>query len=174
MATLILEDGTGVTDANSYAVAADFQTYYEDREVNIDDFDTTQMEVGLIEASKYLDLRWGQYFKGSIAVETQGLEFPRSYLYDRYGNVVNGLPAPIVEAAILYALEWLNDNLYPDTSTSSAKEVKKKKTVVGPITTEVEYVGSVSQGSALKFPLADKLVKQYTTGSNGSASVMRN
>lgn len=173
MVTLVVEDGTGITDANSYAIATAFSTYHEDRETDIDAFDNTQIEMGLMEGSKYIDLRWGKYLRGNIELETQGLEFPRKYLYDRYGNLVQGLPYPIAEAAILYALEWLNKKLYPDTSPSSAKDIKKKKTVVGPITTEVEYQGAATQNTFLPFPLADRLVKQYST-SSGSGSVMRN
>ena len=166
--TLVVEDGTGLDNANSYATDAEFKTYFKDRGIEID-FDTSRIIAGLIEATIYVDLRWGRRFKATPLVDEQALEFPRNKLRDRYGKLVEGLPADIKNATILYAKEWLEGTLYPTPPSGNSKDLKKKKTVVGPITTEVEYQGTATASTYLSFPLADRLCKLYTNAAGGTA-----
>lgn len=174
--TLIVEDGTGLEDSNSYATEAEYITYFTDRG-DIPTEDTATIEASLVEATAYIDLRWGKQLRGYPLEPLQALEFPRSQLYDRYGRAIEGLPNDIKTATILYAKEYIGGNLYPESGDSSSisGDVKRTKTVVGPITTELEYHGAadVVAASATTFPLPDSLVKKYTGGaSNGG--VIRN
>lgn len=165
--TIVLEDGTGVSSANSYATEEEFASYMEERGLDIADEDLIQ--TALIEGALYIDLRWGRRFKGAPIADTQGLEFPRKGLRNRYGKLIEGLPMDIKNAAILYAKEWMESTLYPTPPSGNSKDIKKKKTVVGPITTELEYQGSATASTYLSFPLADRLCKKYTNPIGGTA-----
>lgn len=168
MATFTEEDGTGLEDSNSYSSLAFSEEYLGDAWAASDGV----KEAALMAATEYLDLRWGSKLRGIPLAELQALEFPRSGLYDRYGRVIEGIPQEIAKATCLYAAEHVAGTLYPNPSSSTSKDVKRKKTVVGPITTEVEYQGSSTDASWLSFPKADKFVKEFIT--QGSQGVMRN
>lgn len=163
MPTFLLEDGTGIEDATSY-VSVVFSEDYLGASWAADE---TAKQVALMVASEYIDARFGRRIQSRPLVTTQGLEFPRYALYDRYGNKVEGIPNDLKKAVCLYAQESVAGTLYPNPSSTSSKEVKKEKTVVGPITTEVEYLGINSQASWLKFPLADKFMAQFLYSQSG-------
>jgi hypothetical protein len=169
MTTFTVEDGTGLEDSTSYVDVA-FSEDYLGSSWAADD---TAKQNALIAATEYADARWGEKIKSRPLVETQALEFPRYQLYDRYGNLIeDAIPDDWKKAICLYAQASVAGTLYPTPSTSSSKDLKRKKTVVGPITTEVEYQGSATDATWLKFPLADRLVKQFIYGAGGG--VMRN
>lgn len=169
MTTFTVEDGTGLADSTSYVTLA----YSEDYLGASWAADDAAKQSALIAATEYADARWGNKLKSHPLEETQALEFPRYALYDRYGNLLeDAIPDDWKKAICLYAQASVAGTLYPVPSTSSAKDIKKKKTVVGPITTEVEYVGVATDATWLKFPLADKLVRQYIYWSSGG--VIRN
>lgn len=169
MPVFLEEDGTGVTDATSYVSV----TYSEDYLGSTWAADNTAKQNALMAASEYADARWGPKLMSRPLVETQGLEFPRLALYDRYGRRIEGVPDEWKKAVCLYAKEYVAGTLYPTPPSGSSKDIKKKKTVVGPITTEVEYQGANTSASWLPFPLADKFAKLYIYG-GGTGGVMRN
>jgi len=168
MTTFIVEDGTGVPAATSY-VSSLFADGYLGAGWAPND---QAKEQALIAGSEYADARWGSRLKSSPLSATQGLEFPRISLTDRYGNPLLGVPANWLKAVCLYASYSNAGTLYPANQTT-AKDIKKKKTVVGPITTEVEYQGSALATSFLQFPLADRLAKPYTYTGSGVGGVTR-
>lgn len=169
MPTFLLEDGTGIEDATSYISVV----YSEDYLGSSWAADDTAKQNALMAASEYADARWGTRLQSRPLTTTQGLEFPRYALYDRYGNKVEGVPDDWQKAVCLYAQASVAGTLYPSPSSSTAKDIKRKKTVVGPVTTEVEYQGLATDATWLKFPLADKFVKQYIYG-GGQGGVIRN
>ena len=80
--SLIVEDGTGKADANSYASLVMFRSYWEQK--NIDYSDNTKpgqsdddISAALIEATEYID---GEHYYGERRLPTQALSFPRSNL----------------------------------------------------------------------------------------------
>jgi hypothetical protein len=73
---IVLEDGTGVSTANSYSSAADARSYAISHGSTLPDAGTgiDPVEVALIKAAEYLDsLAW----VGFRATNTQALEWPR-------------------------------------------------------------------------------------------------
>lgn len=163
MVAFVVEDGTGLSTATSYVDV----TFSDDYLGATWAVDTATKQSALISATEYADARWGELLKSKPLLETQALELPRFQLYDRYGNLIEGVPDDWKKAVCLYAQSSVAGALYPTPSTASSKDVKRKKTVVGPITTELEYQGASTDASWLKFPLADRLVKQYTYVSSG-------
>jgi hypothetical protein len=163
MPTFTVEDGTGLDDATSYVDLTYANDYLPAGWAAGD----TAKQNALMAASEYADARWGSKLKGGLLESDQALEFPRTYLYDRYGTLIEGVPDDWKKAICLYAQASANSELYPEASTTTAKEIKREKTVVGPITKEKEYLGSADAATFLRFPLADRLVRQYLTGVGG-------
>lgn len=167
MTAFVEENGTGVTDATSY-VTVEYSDSYLGAEWAIN---AAAKEAALILGSEYVDARWGDRIESFPLLETQGLELPRSRLNDRYGVRQNGVPKDWQRAVCLYAQESVSGTLYPSPPATELKDVKKKKTTVGPISTEVEYRELPEKAVWLRFGLADKLVRQFLVTRSG---VMRN
>ncbi len=102
---LIVEDGTGVTDAAAYATVAEADTYWGERthqEIytawNLAATTTAFKEGALREASDFLDGKYAQFYVGERAGDVQGLQWPRTNAVGAYGYLLNGLPAELVKA----------------------------------------------------------------------------
>lgn len=163
MTTFTVEDGTGLDAATSYV-----STAFADSYLGADWADTVEIkEAALMAATEYADVRWGFRLQSKPLLTTQALQLPRFSLYDRYGTKVTGVPDDWQKAVCLYAEKSVAGALYP-VAVTSALNVKKTKTVVGPITTEKEYHGSKNETSWLAFPLADTLIKQSTAQSSSN------
>jgi len=88
--TLVVEDGTGLSNANSYLTATEAEAILC---VNPTAFtawsalDATQKDTFLVWASGYLDdyIDWNGY----KSVKTSGLRWPRCGVYDRDGCIIN-------------------------------------------------------------------------------------
>ncbi|UZT28682.1 structural phage protein [Vibrio phage 033B] len=165
--TLIVEDGTGLEDANAYVDVAYVEAYATKHGLTFSGTPEEQ-EAAILVATEYQDTRWGNSLRGRPLRSVQALEFPRLYLNDRYGREIEGVPAGAKDACAEYAIiQRSNGTLYPTPPSDSPQQIKKKKTVVGPITTEKEFVGVVSQGSYLQHPRPDYNMRKYTRSSNG-------
>ena len=110
--TLILEDGTGVASANSYASATYAGGYHASRG-NLDGWEEV-LEAGaaegmLIDATRVVEQTYG--WLGYIATSTQGLGLPREEIVLRDGRSLDG-PAQVAlaaDAVSLLALELWRD-----------------------------------------------------------------
>ena len=126
----IVEDSTGLPNANSLASVQDFKDYYLLRNVNISTLTDAQIEGFLVLGTDYIVQKYD--FKGSKLKDTQSLPFPR---------VVNNetiFPTNVKYATILLAFKSQNGSLLAD----SQQQVKKEKVDV----LEVEYMdGSSSE-----------------------------
>jgi len=98
MATIIVEDGTQISGANSYVSAADFATYAADRGVTVTGTDT----ILLITAMDYIEQ---QNFKGNQLTSTQALQWPRcNVVIDGWYNVQTEIPQLLIDAQCEVAL----------------------------------------------------------------------
>jgi hypothetical protein len=174
MPAFLLEDGTGIENATAY-VSVDYADDYLGEAWAAE---TTQdKEAAIMAGSEYADARWGPKLLSSPLVSTQGLEMPRADLYSRYGVLIEGVPDDWAKAVCIYASASLAGTLYPAQSTSvNTTDVKRKKTVVGPVETEIEYqTGAITTTTDwVTFSLADTLCKQFTTTGSSSIGVIRN
>ena len=199
MTDLIIETGEGITTANSYATVDEFKQYFKDLGAT-ESPSSSRIALGLIQATRYLDTRWGCFIPSQPLTLEQSLEFPRAVLKDRYGRSLDPLPRDVVTSTILYAKEWVSGTLFPSSpsddannssSTSSDKEVRRQSVTVGPITRTTEYFdnsdssstdqasGSVV-GGFVTIPLPDSLMKNFIkatggqTGGSANGRVIRN
>ena len=89
----------------------------------------------------------------------QVLEFPRSGLTDRAGNLVRGVPLRLQQATAEYALRAKDGTLAPDLEVdASGMILEGSRQKVGPIETEKTLV----RGQLLRpYPAADRLLTEY-------------
>ena len=79
--SLIVEDGTAKTDAESYATVAEFKTYHNNRGAVIAALTDTVIEQLLRKATDYMVARYRTQWRGYRKTATQSLDFPRSFCY---------------------------------------------------------------------------------------------
>lgn len=152
--TIIVEDGSIVAGANSFATAEELRQYGADRG-EVLPVDDDEIAPNLILASDYIWQLDGQ-LKGVKVDETQGMPFPRSGIIFSDGTEVedNIIPAAVKRAFIELAFQsYRGIDIVPVRSTDSP-ELKRKK--VGPI--EKEWF----QGSAvLSLPTVSAYLAPY-------------
>ena len=73
---LIVEDGTGLSDANSYVGVAYADAYFLARNVTAW-ASLTIKEALLIQATDYMEAVYSESWKGTVLLDTQSLSFPR-------------------------------------------------------------------------------------------------
>jgi len=96
---LTVEDGTGLSSADSYTSLADAESYIENyKGVNSawDAASDSEKEVAARVATAYLD---GLYdWDGSVGSSAQALGWPRNYAYDELMASILGVPQAVVNA----------------------------------------------------------------------------
>lgn len=169
---LVVENGTGVAGANSYIAVAYADTYFADRARSGWTGDTATKEAALINATQYVDLRFGNRFAGVIQYSTspiQPLAFPR--LVD---DVSTGIPETLKRATAEYALRALTGELLPDPVTvAGGYRLTSKKSKVGPIEKQETYAKN-SGGWIRPYPFADLLLRDLLDPYFSAARVIRN
>jgi hypothetical protein len=161
---LIPEDGTGLPDANSLGTVAGFKAYHDERGTLYSTLapDDATIEAALIRATDYVETRWGRLFRGEVLSSAQALSWPRKHVYDRGGELVEGVPAKIGKGLYELALRALSQSLYLEpTVEETGQALLSKSEKVGPIETSVTY----QQGGAVQtirpYPLADAYFREF-------------
>lgn len=94
---MVVEDNTGLTDANAYVTIAytdDYLTSHGNSAFS--SLTQTQKEVAIVKATDYIDNVFDWY--GKKKKQTQGLNFPRVDLYDKDGYEITGVPKVLKDA----------------------------------------------------------------------------
>lgn len=134
---LVLEDGSGVSNANSYASGDMADSYFEDRgnaawTAGSDD----DKESALVRATQYLDGRYRGKWKGTKASSAQALAWPRANATDEDDLDIasNVIPQVIIRATCEAALREFSEpgSLNPDLERGGYIT----KEVIGPIETD--------------------------------------
>lgn len=92
--TLVAEDGTGLTNANTYISLADADTYFEAHVYSSgwDAASDANKNIALAMATRLLDAYFA--FEGRKIGDTQALEFPRFEIKDRSGFLIQSTTIP--------------------------------------------------------------------------------
>lgn len=164
----VVEDGTGLANANSYGADAGFVAYFAERGVTIAQAQALR-EQALIRATDFLDQRY--CFKGyRLKPETQALQWPRYGVYvEGYELPAAPLPVDLVKATYELAHRALAADLSPDpTFDASGVAVVKSRDKVGPIEVEREFSGgSASSSFAPVYPEVDALLRRLVVARIG-------
>jgi hypothetical protein len=140
---LIVEDGTGFPDADSYASVADADAYFASMgNTQWGAASNANKESALRRATQYLDTYYNNRWQGlRTYARDQALAWPRYDVYDDEDNLIanDEIPKEIVQATMEAALRELTNpnSLTPDVTVG---RIVKKRTV-GPISTEYEGRG---------------------------------
>jgi len=164
---LVVEDGTGLSTANSYLSIADFKSYWVDRGTTWADTKTdAEITVSLIKATQYIDNNFT--FQGARSLSAQALEWPQYNAVDCSGYYVTGLPVKVGYATA----EAANIDIGGTSLFASVEQGINEKTenVPGAVQTTYKYNGS-STGKTTYASIINYL-KCFTTGGN-SKKVLR-
>jgi len=163
--SLVTEDGTGLSAAQSYLSVADANSYFTARGVSAWTGTDAVKESALIEATEYIDIRWGEYLKGSLEFpDDQALLFPRLNVYDSEGRALTGIPQRLERATAEYALISLGQSLMPNpTIETSGKILIEESDETGPIKDTKKYQAGFL--TTRPYPKADALMACFVRGS---------
>jgi hypothetical protein len=139
---LIIEDGSGVPNANSYVSAANARIYASSRQFNNLPADDPTCEGYLLQATTWLEAQYDRY-QGQQTAFTQALQWPRMnvFINDPFNPLaVNVIPPQLIAAQVMLAVNVASGVvLFP---TRSQPFVKTKK--VGPLEKEFsEIIGTL-------------------------------
>ncbi len=102
---LVVEDGSGVPGAESYASVATLVNYRSVCGAQIPEGSTeAAMERVLLQGTAYIDYQYAFVWPGRFESMTQGLAWPRLGVVDRTGCAITGIPEGLVRAACEAAL----------------------------------------------------------------------
>lgn len=158
--TLIVEDGTGLADAESY-ISVVYADDYHAKFSNSPDWagaDLASKERALRLATQFTDLRYGARFRGVRKSIDQALEWPRVEAADSplVFLLESSLPVKLKQATAEAALRALSEDLMPDVE--SPGRVVSESIQVGAIKESVSYDAS-GKGETKKFSRIDALMQ---------------
>ena len=121
--TLIVEDGTGISDAESYASVVEFKAYCDKRAMDYSLLADSAIEVLLIKATDYMVNVYRNRWQGRRTNEIQALDFPRyDVVVDGYSVLSNIVPPLVKNACIELAFKSNTTELLPDIERATIRE----------------------------------------------------
>ena len=176
---LTVEDGTGLTNADTYLSEADADIY-EDTKMLGTDTDvvawnaatSAQKEVALRRATEWIDITFRERWKGRRNKEEQSLAWPRTNVVDSDGFSVDTdiVHQDVKDATAEMAVRAIVSDLFVIDSAPSGA-IKRTRDKVGPLETEVEYAGSASQRK--KYDQVERMVRHLLNSHAGRVAVNR-
>lgn len=157
--TLIVEDGSVVTNANSYVTTTELTNFATARSVTL----TAGAETLLVQAMDYLE---SLAFKGIKLRYDQALQWPRSQVYiDGWYNNPSDIPQQLKDGQMHVAIA-IDQGNGPDADI--IRSVSSEK--VGEL--EVKYANS-SASATINIKLQNALYKLLDNGGSGSLKVSK-
>lgn len=162
---LIVEDGTGLSNAESYISVVDASTYHSSRNNTTWTGIDSVLEAALRRATEYIDLVYRTQWQGRRILEAQALDFPRYGVVDSDGYTLASTEVPIgiIRATAELALRALTDDILPDVKTPGTLKVELVE-MPGPLKRLRRYEGG---SQTKKYSEIDLLVQEYLE--NGSS-----
>lgn len=158
---LVVEDGSGLSTADSYISRDDADTYIGDYSNDSDwsGASNDDKDRALRRATEWLDGRYADQWLGYRKSTDQALSWPRTGVYDRDGNYVDAdsVPAEVERSTALIAVEYIKGTDLDNSNLDGSISMKRSK--VGDLEQELEYQGSLP-ARASYFPTVDGLLKK--------------
>lgn len=152
---LLVEDGTGKTEADAYVTLAEFRSYCSNRAMRYEAEDYA-IEAAIRSATEWIDTQ--ARYKGARLKATQMREFPRSGLSDWSGYEVTGVPSRVKWACCEAAYKALTEPLYQDLDRGGMVTSES----VGAVS--VSYAADAPAGKV--FMAAVNMLKPYVRGNS--------
>lgn len=162
--SLVTEDGTGLSNAESYNSTAEIDTYNAAHQAIAAWTNATSdaKERAARNATQYLEARYVDSWKGLRATSSQRLAFPRSGIeLDGVWLPSAPLPPRLKEAHAELSIRAVSSPLMPDVTQPGALTAERKK--VGPIEIAREWSGG-GRSQVAWFRLVDGLLRGLTYG----------
>lgn len=163
---ITVEDGTNVTDANSYATVAEVDAYFEMRDNSSWTGSLREKEAAIIKATDYIDSKYRTRWLGTMYSSTQALMWPRSSVYIE-GTLweESTIPTQLIFAVCEAALRALSNDLADDLTAGI-----KTKTIAGAISTTY----AVNSGHKIKkYQVIDQLLSNLISGGGAGGDLTR-
>lgn len=145
--SLIIEDGSGKPNSNSYVGIDDAKEFATNRGIEFPSDD--EIAVALIKACDFLEMKC---FKGEKTNESQALAFPRTYsLWDE-----NIIPSAVKLSQLHSMWAVFNGHDLTGVKTHEDYVILDK---VGPLTTE--YADPNQVGFGITIPMVDSLLSDF-------------
>lgn len=163
---LVIEDGTGKPDSNSYVTVAQARSYALARGVTLP-ADDAQAEALLIQAMDYLEAQRGRYQGTKTYPGVQALQWPRvGVIIDcDYSLPDNVIPTELKNAQMQLSMEVFNGLVL--LPSSDGRVVKREKVDV----IETEYMTGQDLGASgslgPSFPAVDALLEPLFNACGG-------
>lgn len=160
---LIVEDGSGISNADAYVSTDTVDTYNTNymSSATWSNASLEDKERAVRNATAFIDFNYGtdRGWAGYRTKDTQSLDWPRNYAAYTDGREISStsLPVEIIQAACYLSIQAISS---PLTSVlDPASPARKTYVKVGPIEEAIEYVGGGSTGEK-GYPVADKLLRR--------------
>lgn len=159
---LTVEDGSVVTDADSYLSLADARTLATNYGITLNTDDTTA-EQQLRKAYRYMVNNYEPTFQGVRVNESQTGSFPRKYVYVRTFLIASDAIPSDIKLAQVYVAGAVESGLDDNTVKSTANLASFS---VDGVYSE-SYDTSSQAPSVQRVPTAEQILQPYMTNSNG-------
>lgn len=174
---LVVEDGTGKSDAESYVSISEVESYFSLRGVT--DWDglpaspspTAAQEAILRKATEYIDQTYADLFKGSRVKDEQALAWPRAYVeVDGVYLSSTALPVALKRATCEVAkLIASGEDVTP--TLERGNRIRTKTETVGPISQRIAYADDAPVTNV--YTSVHRYMKQLLDSSSSIRSVVR-
>lgn len=163
--TLIIEDGTGKVDANSYIDVAAAEAYLENsgRLGTWQNIGEELRKSVLIQGTDYLDQTYRRRYKGVRFSSAQRLEWPREDVFDELGEELDvaDIPEAIGQAVVEYAVEAISGPLAPTpTVDETGRTVLQKRERVDVLEESTTYRDRATPAFK-RFPRAELVIRRW-------------
>lgn len=169
---IVVEDGTGLADAETYVSVADCVAYLDGRNRPAWGLLTDpEKEASLRVAAEYLDAKYGPRLQGSRLLVTQALYWAREGVsFDGITWDPAPLPVNLVRACCeAAALSGTGTDLFEPLDRGG--QVVEKLEIVGPLTERTKWAGSAPVGTS--YPAIDRLMGPLCDSGTIIGSVVR-
>lgn len=160
---LVVEDGTIVTDAESYISVADADVLIASRggDAAWTALDTIAKEVQLRLSTEYLDLNY--CYVGAVVDIDQSLGWPRQGIT---GIEDTEIPTLLKKALVVLAVDSIGNDLYINEVPSAGGEIKSQFDKLDVLETKTEYFSGGSSSTQNGFTEVDRLIDPLTVNIN--------
>ena len=154
---LIVEDGTGLANSESYASVLEFQTYHANIGNDVTELSEETIEQLLRRATQYMVAVYRSRWQGRRTLSTQALDFPRyDVVVEGYSVLSNIVPLEVKNACCELALKASGATLLEDKTQTVIRE---KVDVI-----EVEY--DKNSPVQTRYSQIDNLLSVFLLSSN--------
>jgi len=175
--TLVLEDGSGVAGADTYATLDEFKAYWDlhGETTAVKEADDCKMEIALRIATQYLELSCGPVFIGFKRTKAQGLHFPvnSGVRNDGFTLDTTEIPQEVKDAEFELAERSLaGTNLFDPDQVGGVGSIQSTTKKVGPIEKKTEFT-EAGQDIETNFPKVNQILGQIIHDFSGFSPVIR-